>query len=124
MTDDDPSPNLHQIKSPLAAITLQQIPDGGAIALDLSFKIGRQEVIVTRRGEAVAAFINLCPHARWPLDTFDGRFLFTQDGDLICAAHGAIFDPITGKCLGGPGNGTGLTGVPLTAVGGQLEIDD
>jgi nitrite reductase/ring-hydroxylating ferredoxin subunit len=122
MIDDDTSPTPNQIKSPLAAITLQQIPDGGAIALDLSFKIGRQEVIVTRRGEAVSAFSNLCPHARWPLDTFDGRFLFTPEGDLICAAHGAIFDALTGKCLGGPGTGAGLTQVPLTQVGERFEI--
>jgi nitrite reductase/ring-hydroxylating ferredoxin subunit len=122
MIDDNSIPNPNQIKSPLAAITLQQIPDGGAIALDLSFKVGRQEVIVTRRGEAVSAFINLCPHARWPLDTFDGRFLFTPEGDLICAAHGAIFDALTGKCLGGPGTGAGLTFVPLTPVGDGFEI--
>jgi nitrite reductase/ring-hydroxylating ferredoxin subunit len=122
MRDDHVSPTPDQIKSTLARVAASQIPDGGALALDLSFKIGRQEVIVTRRGAAVSAFINLCPHARWPLDTFDGRFLFTPDGDLICAAHGAIFDALTGKCLGGPGTGAGLTVVPLTQVGEGFEI--
>jgi nitrite reductase/ring-hydroxylating ferredoxin subunit len=122
MIDDNSIPTPNQIKSPLAAITLQQIPDGRAIGLDLDFKTGRQSVIVTRRGGAASAFINLCPHARWPLDTFDGRFLFTPEGDLMCAAHGAIFDALTGKCLGGPGTGAGLTRVPLTQVGEGLEI--
>jgi nitrite reductase/ring-hydroxylating ferredoxin subunit len=122
MIDDHASPTPNQIKSPLAAITLQQIPDGGAIGLDLAFKAGRQGVIVTRRGHAASAFINRCPHARWPLDTFDGRFLFTQGGDLICAAHGAIFDALTGKCLGGPGTGAGLTIVPIAQVGDGFEI--
>ena len=79
-------------------------------------------MIVTRRNMASGAFINLCPHARWPLDTFDGRFLFTDDGALICAAHGAVFDAISGACLGGPGEGKPLTALPVTYVGDDVII--
>jgi nitrite reductase/ring-hydroxylating ferredoxin subunit len=108
------------IKPPLARITLSDVPDGGAISLDIGFQANRQSVIVTRRGTVTAAFINLCPHARWPLDTFDGRFLFSPDGALICSAHGAIFDPLTGACLGGPGRGQALTGVEFTRDGDDI----
>jgi nitrite reductase/ring-hydroxylating ferredoxin subunit len=101
------------LKPPLARIVRGDVPDGGAIRLDLAFQSGRESVIVTRRGDAVGAFINRCPHARWPLDTFDGRFLFTPDGALICAAHSAVFDPISGACLGGPGQGQALTAVEV-----------
>jgi nitrite reductase/ring-hydroxylating ferredoxin subunit len=69
-------------------------------------------VILVRQADGgLRAFLNRCPHARWPLDTFDGRFLFSQDGALVCAAHGAAFDPASGACLGGPGTGAGLTPV-------------
>jgi nitrite reductase/ring-hydroxylating ferredoxin subunit len=99
------------LKPRLARVATSNIPNCGAISLDLSFQTGPQSVIVTRRGDAVAAFLNRCPHARWPLDTFDGRFLFTPEGALICAAHSAVFDPMTGACLGGPGQGQALTKV-------------
>ena len=105
------------IKPRLAKLKVSDVPDGGAISLDLTFQAGRQSVIVTRRGDTVAAFINRCPHARWPLDTFDGRFLFTPDGALICAAHSAAFDAITGVCLGGPGTGESLTPVDVERDG-------
>jgi nitrite reductase/ring-hydroxylating ferredoxin subunit len=108
MSHDTSSHKPTTLKPPLAHVNLDQIDDGGAISLDLTFKEGRQSVIVTRRSEVIAAFLNRCPHARWPLDTFDGRFLMTQQGDLICAAHGAIFDALSGACLGGPGTGQGL----------------
>lgn len=110
------------LKPPLASVSTNDIDDGGAIALDLSFKSGRQSVIVTRKGERAAAFVNRCPHARWPLERFDGQFLFTPAGDLMCAAHGALFDPLTGACLGGPGTGAGLTRLRLVEVVGGFEI--
>ncbi len=106
----------------LARVGVNQIPDGGAISLDMSFQTGRESVIVTRRGDAVSAFLNRCPHARWPLDTFDGRFLFTPDGALICAAHSAIFDALTGTCLGGPGQGQALTPVPVAREGENVVV--
>jgi nitrite reductase/ring-hydroxylating ferredoxin subunit len=108
------------IKPPLASLSVFDVPDGGAISLDLTFQAGRQSVIVTRRGDSVAAFLNRCPHARWPLDTFDGRFLFTTDGALICAAHSAVFDPQTGACLGGPGQGQSLTPIETQRQGDQV----
>jgi nitrite reductase/ring-hydroxylating ferredoxin subunit len=112
------------IKPPLARVTLTQIVDGGAISLDLAFKVGRQSVIVTRRGNQLAAFLNRCPHARWPLDTFDGRFLFTPQGDLMCAAHGALFHPMSGTCLGGPGTGAGLTPLAVSRIDGAFDITE
>lgn len=72
--------------------------------------------IIIRSDGVVRAFLNRCPHAGWPLDTFDGRFIFAGDGSLICAAHGALFDPVTGACRGGPGTGAGLIPVDLAAV--------
>jgi nitrite reductase/ring-hydroxylating ferredoxin subunit len=110
------------IKPLLARVPLGTIPDGGAISLDLSFQAERESVVLTRRGDKVAGFRNRCPHARWPLDTFDGRFLFTPDGALICAAHSAVFDPMTGACLGGPGQGEGLTPVPVSIDGADVVI--
>jgi nitrite reductase/ring-hydroxylating ferredoxin subunit len=50
----------------------------------------------------VRAYQNFCPHTGSPLDWLPGRF-FSDDGrTLVCATHGARFDPLTGACLSGP----------------------
>lgn len=85
-----------------------------AVELPASWGLGTTDAILTCDGAGQPrAWLNRCPHARWPLDTFNGRFLFTDDGALICAAHGALFDTASGRCLGGPGRGEPLTAVAL-----------
>lgn len=121
MTEDTPT-STTSINPLLARLSVSDIPDGGAISLDLRFQVGRQSVVVVRCDNRVTAFLNRCPHARWPLDTFDGRFLFTPEGALICAAHSAVFDPMSGICLGGPGQGEGLTPVPVTYEGTDVIV--
>jgi nitrite reductase/ring-hydroxylating ferredoxin subunit len=122
MSADPPSHSPATLKPPLARIKEIDLVDGGAISLDLSFKEGRQSVIVTRKGQSTSAFLNRCPHARWPLERFDGQFLFTPDGDLMCAAHGAVFDALTGVCLGGPGTGAGLTRLEVVKTEDGFEV--
>jgi nitrite reductase/ring-hydroxylating ferredoxin subunit len=53
-------------------------------------------------GGEIRAYHNACPHTGSPLDWLPGRF-FSDDGRaLVCATHGARFDPLTGACLSGP----------------------
>jgi nitrite reductase/ring-hydroxylating ferredoxin subunit len=56
----------------------------------------------------VFAYLNQCPHAGGPLD-FEGQVLESSGRYLMCARHGAIFEPDTGKCVGGPCRGARLT---------------
>ncbi len=122
MAASEPQPNPKPIKGTLAHVLKVDIPDGGAMSLDMAFKAGRQSIILTRHGDQFSAFLNQCPHARWPLDSFDGRFLFTPEGSLMCAAHGALFDAISGACLGGPGQGQGLTKIDFRDDGDTISI--
>jgi nitrite reductase/ring-hydroxylating ferredoxin subunit len=98
------------------------ILEGSIQRLEIEAPSGRQSVLVMRDGDSLHAFLNRCPHAGWPLDTFDGRLLRTEKGDLICAAHMAVFDPRTGTCLGGPGQGRGLTPVKVEETEGGWHI--
>lgn len=100
-------------------IALDAIPDGGALAIDTQRAGEPQSLILTRAGEDVAAFLNICPHAGRRLDWAPGRFLFEQ-GELICAAHGARFRPSTGLCVGGPCRGASLTSVAVTVIEGDV----
>lgn len=69
---------------------------------------------VIRRGDAVFAYQNVCPHAGHALNWKPDRFL-TPDGEhILCASHGAAFIPETGECVAGPCPGRHLT--PVSAV--------
>lgn len=59
------------------------------------------------------AYVNRCPHIGISLDWLDNQF-FTIDGRyLMCANHGATFEPATGECIWGPCVGAALQSVPL-----------
>jgi len=43
------------------------------------------------------AYVNRCPHRGTPLDLWPNE-LFAEDGRaLVCATHGALFEPATGS---------------------------
>lgn len=63
------------------------------------------------------AYMNRCPHTGITLDWVNNQF-FSSDGRyLMCATHGAVFEPPSGECIWGPCFGLSLQSVPL-------EIDD
>jgi nitrite reductase/ring-hydroxylating ferredoxin subunit len=105
------------LNPPLATLQKSELSDGQILGLDLTDGGAQRRIMVIRRGDEVTAFENRCPHAGWPLDTFDGRFLTTEAGGLICAAHMAVFDARSGACLGGPGQGRSLTPLTVQADG-------
>ncbi len=54
-----------------------------------------------RYGGQVHGYLNRCPHMGAELDWENS--VFTRAGDLLmCARHGATFQPDTGVCVGGP----------------------
>jgi nitrite reductase/ring-hydroxylating ferredoxin subunit len=77
---------------------------------------------VVRIKDQVRGFINSCPHARHPLNYKPHQFL-TMDGTLIlCAAHGALFEKLTGYCVAGPCAGQSLRTVPLEVTDGYVML--
>lgn len=68
------------------------------------------------------AYLNRCPHVGTPLDLWPNEF-FTEDGRfLVCATHGALFDPATGACVAGPCAGDALTPLPVRREGDTLVV--
>jgi nitrite reductase/ring-hydroxylating ferredoxin subunit len=93
---------------------------GGAITLDFAHGADRFSLVLVEADGGPRAFVNSCPHARWPLETFDGRLLRGPGGALICAAHGALFAAEDGKCLGGPAGGRSLEPFAIEERDGQI----
>ncbi len=98
------------------------IPDGGALAIEVSSadrSMACDSLILTRHGDAVRGYANVCPHAGRRLDWSPGRFLI-ENGFLICAAHGAMFALASGECVSGPCRGVSLRAVPIEVVAGEV----
>lgn len=95
---------------------LDDVPEGGAVALDFAAGEARFSLLLTRSGDQAAAFENACPHARLPLERPDGRVVVQEGRFIVCSAHGASFCLRTGAHAGGPGRG-GLRPFPIQADG-------
>ncbi len=96
-----------------ALCRLDEIPDGGVAAVDAQLPAGEESLVLFRQGEAVQAFLNICPHAGRRLDYAPGKFLINK-GNLICAVHGASFNTVDGLCVAGPCRGEYLRPVMVS----------
>lgn len=119
MSDDNPA-------KPLAGATLcavDAIKLGGAIVLDFAHEQARYSILVARNKDGeIAAYENLCPHARSPLERPDGRVVVHEQKFLVCANHGASFRMEDGRCVAGPGLGTALNRVGIVVAGGFVVV--
>jgi nitrite reductase/ring-hydroxylating ferredoxin subunit len=104
-----------------AIARLAEIADGAARAFD--FRVGDAlfSVIVARRGESVWAYENVCPHAEFPLERFDGSVLVQAGRYLVCAAHGASFVLESGACVA-LRSGKGLDRVEVVVARGEVRM--
>ncbi len=79
---------------------------------------------VVRFGGRARAFLNRCAHIGLELDILPGE-LFDHTGRfLICATHGARYDPVSGECRSGPCRGGGLVRLPVEEVDGGVRLTD
>lgn len=90
---------------------------------------------VVRGGQSVPAFVirwhgqahaylNRCGHIPVEMDWQPGEFFDVSRLYLLCATHGALYDPAKGTCLGGRCNGTGLIAVPVAEENGRIYLKD
>ena len=99
---------------------LHDIANPGALVVKVDADDTWGTVLLTRKGGAVAAFHNRCPHAGYPLQHADGRVLVQQGRYIVCGAHGASYELKSGACAGGPCNGDALTRIAIVVKGGEI----
>lgn len=68
----------------------------------------------------VVGYLNRCVHVAAEMDWQPGRFLDTQKRWIVCALHGATFEPSDGYCIAGPGRGQRLRPLRVTEEGEQV----
>lgn len=80
---------------------------GDGVRFSLEERGAQHEAFVVRYQGEVVGYLNRCAHVGLELDWIAGRFLDAQRRWLICAAHGALYEPASGTCAGGPCAGHG-----------------
>lgn len=68
------------------------------------------------------AYLNRCGHVPVELDFQPGQFFDDLGEWLICATHGALYDPASGRCQGGRCNGVGLVPLPVIERNGGVYL--
>jgi nitrite reductase/ring-hydroxylating ferredoxin subunit len=73
-----------------------------------------------RFGDDAHAYLNRCAHVPMELDWNPGEFFESSGLYLMCATHGALYEPRTGKCAGGPCRGGRLHKIAVTEADGKI----
>lgn len=79
---------------------------------------------VIRYGGKVHGYINRCGHVPVELDFQPGEFFDHSRLYLICATHGALYDPASGACLGGRCSGRGLVKLDVVEHDGAVYLKE
>lgn len=97
------------------------LPDPGAVVVVPHPDEPFVSILITRKGETIAAFRNKCPHAGYPLQRSNGEVMVQQGRFMVCAAHGASFELESGECAGGPcNNGDALERIAIVIREGNV----
>ena len=99
-----------------------ELPRGSSKKFALTYD-GRQieGFVVNYRG-AYYAYLNRCCHIPMTMDWFENQFLSEDGRFIICATHGATYDPVTGECVAGPCPGAYLERLSLRIAEGTILV--
>lgn len=106
--------------SPRRLCRIDEVPEGEGRSFRFGSGPDLETVFVVKKGGALYAYANSCPHFGTPLNFLPDRF-FTRDGQhLLCATHGAVFRIEDGVCIDGPCAGKRLKALALRVDEGEL----
>jgi len=92
---------------------------GLAVPFDVVYAGQTSRAFAVRHQGLARAYLNRCTHVAMELDYQPGRFWDLSREWLICATHGAVYDPASGECRGGPCRGA-LVPIALTERDGVV----
>ena len=102
---------------------LSLLDDPGTRGFALPLENGTlMEGFLVRRGDAVYAYVDRCPHTGVGLAWVPDRYLDADGVYIQCALHGALFLPESGYCVSGPCAGASLQSVPVEVSEGRIRL--
>ncbi|MGS5088477.1 Rieske (2Fe-2S) protein [Hydrogenophaga sp. A37] len=97
-----------------------ELVNGGvAVPFDLMYAGQSCRAFAIRFQGHVHAYLNRCAHVAMEMDWQPNRFFDDSGQWLLCSTHGAVYEPASGACRGGPCRG-GLIKVPLVERDGVV----
>lgn len=103
--------------------TTGELADGGK---GVRFEVERhgqmEPAFAVRYRGRVFAYYNRCAHVPTELDWNAGEFFDNSGLYLICATHGALYDPCTGACRLGRCEGRGLESLAVVEQDGKVYL--
>lgn len=107
----------------VAKIALCQSTDlvdsGVAVPFDVVYGGQTCRAFAVRFQGRVHAYVNRCTHVAMEMDYRPDHFFDMTGQWLICATHGALYQPDTGACRGGPCRG-GLAKIEVSECDGVV----
>lgn len=90
-----------------------------AVPFDVTYGGQSCHAFAIRFKGVVHAYLNRCTHVAMEMDFQPDRFFDDSGRWLLCAVHGAVYQPATGECAGGPCRG-GLIKITLSEQDGVV----
>ena len=97
---------------------------GRGVRFEVTDRRKNYTAFVVRSVGGVASFFNQCAHMALELDWNLGEFFDADGQHLICATHGALYDPKTGACAGGACRGKSLQALDISESDGCIYLVD
>ena len=103
---------------PIALCLASELIEGGqAVPFDVNYAGQTCRAFAIRFNGMPHAYLNRCTHVAMELDWQPNRVFDANGQWLLCASHGAAYEPATGECAAGPCRG-GLVKIGATDSGG------
>ncbi|WP_092949516.1 Rieske (2Fe-2S) protein [Paracidovorax konjaci] len=99
---------------PIALCASAELVEGGlAVPFDVVHAGQTCRAFAVRYQGVPHAYLNRCTHVAMEMDYQPNRFFDDTGHWLLCATHGAAYQPATGACAGGPCRG-GLVKIAIS----------
>ncbi len=104
----------------VALCAAADLVEGGlAVAFEVVFGGETCRAFAIRFEGRPHAYLNRCRHVAMELDFQPDRFFDDSGQWLVCATHGAVYEPASGECSAGPCRG-GLVKIALSEGDGVV----
>lgn len=103
MLDDPPTAPAAARTAPQRLCAAADLAERGpAVVFDVLLWGQPARAFAMRFNGALVAYINRCAHVPVEMDWQPGAFLDHDKRWVVCAIHGATYEPADGRCVGGP----------------------
>ena len=114
MAEVSPRPELHLCPSAELA------EKGRAHVFDVLHYGEPARAFALRYEGRIVAYLNRCLHVPAEMDWLPGEFLDSGKEFIMCSIHGAVYEPLTGRCAGGPCGRGRLTAIDTVERDGEV----